>query len=69
MNTVISTPGTTPARNSWPTDRLMIEAMSRNTIEGGMIGPTVAAQAMTAQAKSSGKRRFFISGTPGGTVS
>ena len=48
----IMIPGMSPARNSCPTERFTIEAMSRNTIEGGMIGPTVEAQAITAAANN-----------------
>ncbi len=55
-------PGTTPPRKSWPTDTLTIAPSSTKEIEGGTIGPTVAADAITALEKAGSKPRFSISG-------
>ena len=55
-------PGTTPPRNSCPTDTFTIAPRRTKDIDGGTIGPTVAAEAITALEKAGLKPRFFISG-------
>ena len=46
----MSSPGTTPPRNSRPTDRSLMTAMNTMGMLGGMMGPMVAAEALMAAA-------------------
>src|SRR5256885_1375777 len=54
MKMVISTPGTTPARKSCPTEMLTMEASSRNPIGGGCTRPPGARPAAPAEGTSRG---------------
>ena len=59
----INIPGTTPPKKSCPTETLTIAPKRTKEIEGGTIGPTVAADAITALENAGLKPRFFISGS------
>ena len=49
-----SSPGITPPKSSLPTERFVSMAMNTIGMLGGMIGPTTAAEALSAAEKSSG---------------
>src|SRR4051812_42673944 len=54
MAAAIKKPGTTPPRNSAPTDAPETSAYSNIGIDGGMMGPMVAEAALTATANALG---------------
>ena len=64
MNIAINiiVPGITPARNNFATERFTIAPRRMKEIEGGTIGPTVAAEAITALEKAGEKPLLRISG-------
>ncbi len=56
-------PGMMPARNRRPTDSSISAPSMTKMMDGGMIGPTVAAEAITALENAAGNPFFFISGS------